>query len=171
MSNLPAIKIQRTGTREVDDLQMQVKTAMENLSSGPLALAHLTEVSCHYNQPIWAAGGADYFYTLRTFNSKERLVRACWVNSGGVAANAVNYRTINLYHVTGAAGANVIGIASINTTTQDLPQQQPVDFQISAGPQDLIFDRNEVLTLYISGGGGKPQLDSGALSIFFEKVQ
>lgn len=168
MVSLKLPQFKKSGDTDVDDDRLALKGLIEALNAGTLRLDSLPFITLPFYRADWARGGASTFARLFVAQHKMILRRAVWVLDTSIAANAVNYRSFAFSRIHNAATNAVC--ASRDTTVASLTADVPFDLTLAAQTSDRTFEKDDIGIVGITGGGAPPDANSGAITLYFERL-
>lgn len=162
------VKTQRVADqRELNDTQAALQKLTDQLNQGALSLEQLPFFISSTNQIAWVGAGNLLIQPLLVVTEKSILSKAIWASTNALAADAVNYRTfaLDLYR----GGSKVSSMASKGTNAAGISVTIPYPLDLATQESDRTLQVDDVIILVLDGGGSKPALNNGVMTLYFEK--
>lgn len=160
-------KVQRTDQREVNDTQSALQKLTDQLNSSPLALNQLPFTFVSPSIIAWVGAGNALVQPVMVVTEKSTLIKVVWVSTIALGADGTNYRTftLDLYR----AATKVSSLASGSTQVSGITALVSYPLTLATQSSDLALQTDDVIILTLDGGGTKPALNNGALTLYFKK--
>lgn len=163
----------RKSDDENDDQDRKDLAALwEDLNELPI-LNESLDVECIRCDVAAIGAGADDTRYLFVANYRAKLLRATFLPSRALAANAASYRKFDLQRWKNVGGAAALrGVcASRNTSQAGLTASIPYNLTLDTAEPNLIVDEEDVLILSITHVGAGPALDPGGFATFWRRLE